>query len=66
MINLREFLGLSYYTSALDKFLSKFRQSHQKLSPSQQSEISKYARIHALRDKASTPAANQTKLWDKF
>lgn len=67
MINLREFFGLSYYTSTLDKFLGKFRKSQQKISASQQREINKYARIHALRDQAPASSAHpSTKLWDQF
>lgn len=65
MINIREFLGLGYYTSGLDEFLNDFNKTHPKLSASQQKELEKYRRIYALRDNATQPET-QTTLWDKF
>jgi len=65
MINIREFLGLSYYISGLDKFLAEFKKSHKKLSSSQRKEIEKYNRIYALRDQPAPPETKKT-LWDKF
>ncbi len=65
MINIRKFLGLSYYTSSLDEFLSEFDKSHQKLSASQRKEIGKYERIYALRDNPDQIESQET-IWDKF
>jgi hypothetical protein len=65
MINIREFLGLSYYTSPLDEFLSEFDRNHRKMSTSQRKEIEKYTRINTLRDNASQSEHKDT-FWDKF
>lgn len=65
MINIREFLGLNYYTSELDDFLAELAKSYPKLSPSQRKEIEKYKRIYALRDQPS-PVEQTDTLWDKF
>jgi len=68
MINIREFLGLGYYTSQLDKFINEFRQKNQKFSASQRKESEKYSRIYALRDKTIfiSPFIHNQHLWDKF
>jgi hypothetical protein len=50
MIHIKTFLGLTYYTSELDKFLAEFNSQH-KQSESQRQEQEKYARIYQLRDK---------------
>jgi hypothetical protein len=65
MTNIREFLGLAYYTSNLDDFLAEFDKTHHKMSLSQRKEIEKYNRIYGLRD---NPAQNEGKetFWDKF
>lgn len=65
MINIREFLGLSYYSSNLDRFLSEFKKLNPKVSTSQHKEIEKYTRIFALRDHAATSETKKT-LWAKF
>lgn len=68
MINIREFLGLGYFTSNLDTFIAEFNQKNHKLSASQRDEIEKYSRIYALRDNPSSvnaPHHNKT-LWNKF
>ncbi len=65
MFSIREFLGLGYYISSLDKFLASFRKSHPKLSISQRKEIEKYKRISTLRD---TPIEDIPKkqFWNLF
>lgn len=65
MTNIREFLGLSYYTSSLDEFLAEFDKSHHKMSGSQRKEVEKYNRISALRDNPSQIETKET-IWDKF
>jgi len=65
MINIREFLGLSYYSSNLDKFLTEFKKMNPKVSISQRKEIEKYTRIYALRDHA-TPSETKKTFWEKF
>lgn len=65
MFNLKEFLGLGYYTSKLDEFLEEFDKNHPQLSLSQRQEIDKYRRIYALRDNPEVKDANPM-LWDKF
>lgn len=54
MINIKTFLGLNYYTSELDEFLTQFNRQHKHLSRSQMQEKEKYARIYQLRDKTET------------
>jgi hypothetical protein len=69
MIKLREFLGLSYYTSQLDKFLRNFRKSDRQLSKAQRAEIEKYQSVHQQRDgvsKNNASAPNHQKLWEQF
>ena len=65
MINIKEFLNLTYYTSDLDIFLAEYENKHPRISASQRVEMEKYARIFSLRDHPRTekPAS---KLWDKF
>lgn len=65
MINIKEFLGLSYYTSELDQFLSDFDKNHPRLSASQRAEKEKYARLYRLRDNPKQPETDET-FWDKF
>ena len=65
MINIKEFLGLAYYTSSLDEFLNDFDKSHHKMSVSQRMEIEKYRRIFALRDHPN-PSTIKAKFWDQF
>ncbi len=64
-MNLKEFLGLNFYTSGLDQFLTGFDKTHPKLSASQHREMDKYARIYRLRDKPSESSDEKT-FWDKF
>lgn len=65
MINIKEFLGLTYYTSKLSEFLAEYIKNNPKLSASQRKEIDKYKRIYSLRDNPQQPAA-QNDIWDKF
>lgn len=62
---LKEFLGLTYYTSQLDEFLENYDKEHPKLSVSQRKEIDKYKRVYALRDNPHQHSPNE-QLWDKF
>jgi hypothetical protein len=66
MINLKEFLGLGYYTSELDEFLKNYDKNHPKFSASQRSEIEKYQRIYHLRDDPQAADPKKTTFWDKF
>jgi len=63
-MSLREFLGLGYYISPLDRFLHEFNQSHPNPSPSQKREIDKYRRIHDLRDGLVSPEKKD--IWENF
>lgn len=65
MINIKEFLGLGYYTSKLDEFLAHFYQTHQKMSASQRAEMEKYNRIYKLRDTV-TKDNKQKSFWSLF
>lgn len=65
MINIREFLGLQYYTSGLDQFLNEFDKTHPRLSASQRAEIKKFDRIYALRDNPHAPETKKT-IWELF
>lgn len=65
LINIKEFLGLGYYTSELDTFLNAFDKNNPKLSLSQRKEIEKYRRIDALRDNPTQPEQKNT-FWDNF
>ena len=60
MFNFREWLGLGFYTSNLDKFLQNFRKTHPQLSASQRKEQEKHAKIHEPRTTEVNP------LWEKF
>jgi hypothetical protein len=55
-MNIKEFLGLEYYVSGVDKFLAEFDKSHHKLSPSQQREVKKHKDIF----KRSHTSLNET------
>lgn len=66
MLNIKDFLGLSYYTSHLDEFLAYFNTSNTKLSPSQRKEIEKYRRIYNLRDKPQQASSSKQDLWEQF
>lgn len=65
MINIKELLNLTYYTSKIDEFLSDFDKNNPKISISQRKEKEKYARIFALRDNPEERDAKQD-LWDQF
>lgn len=64
MINIKEFLNLTYYTSKLDQFLNQFRHS-QHYSASQRAEKNKHDAIFKLRDKSESQETIE-KHWDKF
>lgn len=64
-MNLKEFLGLGFYTSELDRFLAEFDKNHPKLSASQRKEINKYARLNRLRDNEAA-STDEKSFWDKF
>jgi hypothetical protein len=66
MINIKALLGLTYYTSGLDKFLENFDQTHPNLSASQSAELKKYTRIFQLRDHVQRLPASDEHFWDKF
>lgn len=65
MFNLREFLGLTYFVSALDQFLKAFNLKKKTLSASQRKEVEKYNRIYQLRDNPKASESKET-FWDKF
>lgn len=65
MINIKEFLGLAYYTSGLDKFLANFDKTHPKMSASQRKEVEKYQRVFAERDHVNTNKTKET-FWVLF
>jgi hypothetical protein len=65
MINIKAWFGLEYYVSPLGQFLKEFDHTHPHLSTSQQEEIAKYKRIHAMRDKPNYDDP-QEKPWDSF
>lgn len=64
-MNIKQFLGLSYYISELDAFLKELDQRHQRLSASQRAEKEKYQYIYQLRDEPSQATQPDT-LWDTF
>jgi len=64
MLDIKAFLGLTYYTSELDRFLNNFDTAH-RLSASQRQEQQKYARIFHLRDKAQHADTKET-FWENF
>lgn len=66
MLNIKEFLGLGYYTSELDQFLAEYEKTHPQLSASQQREVEKYKRIYQLRDNQQQQPVQTTSFWDKF
>ncbi|TAK77234.1 MAG: hypothetical protein EPO11_02860 [Gammaproteobacteria bacterium] len=66
MINIKQILGLTYYTSELDQFLADFDKTHPKLSASQRKEKEKYARIYRLRDNPVAQEGKEFSLWDNF
>ncbi len=66
MINIKEFLGLTYYTSKLDEFLAEYDRNHPQRSASQHREITKYARIDTLRDDPHAQDREQKEsCWDQ-
>ena len=64
-MNIKEFLGLTYYVSPLDQFLKEYDKSHPKLSASQCKEKTKYAKIYQLRDNPTAPAPKDS-FWEEF
>ena len=64
-MNIKEWLGLQYYISELDQFLTHLNRTQTKLSVSQQQEIEKYTRIFTLRDNPSTHESRDS-IWDNF
>ena len=64
-MNIKDFLGLAYYTSELDQFLHHFDHQSPTLSASQHKEKEKYARIFQLRDQTNQPEPIE-KFWDNF
>jgi hypothetical protein len=68
MFNLKAWFGTVPYISELDQFLNRFRQTHPKLSPAQQKERDKYAKIASWRDQPRTQeiAPKRATLWEKF
>lgn len=66
MFNLKEFLGLGFYTSELDQFLEQYEKTHPQLSDSQRKEVEKFKRIYQLRDKPAESTRDDSNLWDKF
>jgi hypothetical protein len=65
LINIKDFLGLGYYSSNLDEFLADFDRTHHKMSASQRKEIEKYRRVFALRDHALNTPMTEI-FWEKF
>ena len=65
MINIKDFLGLTYYTSELDQFLKYIDRQNPKLSESQRKEKEKYACIFQLRDNPNQPEVAE-KFWVNF
>ena len=63
-MNIKEFLGLDYYVSEIDKFLIDFDNSHHKLSLSQQKEIKKHKNIFKRKSSDATDATKT--VWKKF
>jgi len=67
MTTLREFLGLSFFTSKIDTFLNNFRKNHRHLSKSQREEIVKYESVNRRRDQIDSHNSNAPqKLWEQF
>lgn len=65
MINIKEWLGLEYYTSPIDQFLITFDETHPRLSASQRKEIDKYKRIDEMRDNPNYHKPKE-KFWNQF
>ena len=65
LINFKKSLGLDYYISALDQFLTHFDTENQKLSPSQRQERAKYKRIFELRDHSNVTTPKKG-FWENF
>lgn len=68
MINkIKQWLGLTYYTSKLDEFLKNFDETHPKLSFSQRQEVNKYQHVYCLRDQVQEkPKVTKKALWNHF
>ena len=67
MINkIRAFLGLNYYTSELDQFISDFRHDRGHLSASQRKEVEKYNQLNKTRDNPDAVQITKKSFWDKF
>ena len=67
MTTLREFLGLSFFISKIDKFLDNFRRNNRHLSKLQREEIAKYEVVNRRRDQIdSQNATSHQKLWEQF
>lgn len=62
----RKFLGLEYYVSPLDQFLTAYDSTHPKQSLSQRKEIKKYDRIFFLRTHKIRQETAKLKLWENF
>jgi hypothetical protein len=55
------------FISELDQYLADIDQANPQLSPAQQYERNKYARVNRLRDQAVTEEAKVAgDIWDKF
>jgi hypothetical protein len=65
MKKLKHFLGLDYYVSDLDQFLSAYAKAHPQLSAAQAQEVDKYKRIYHARDEAQQKKP-EPQLWDQF
>lgn len=65
MFNLKEFLGLGYYVSSLDEFLTDYDKNHAELSKTQKAEVTKHARVSKFRDQPTPPGVDNA-FWDKF
>jgi hypothetical protein len=63
-MNIKAFLGLTYYTSELDIFLKEYNKNHPKLSASQRQEVEKYRKIFEMRDGKTVEQPSD--MWDKF
>jgi hypothetical protein len=65
MINIKALLGLTYYISELDEFLTEYDKTHPKLSASQHIEVEKHVKIFTLRDHPDSLQPKEP-YWDKF
>lgn len=76
MLNaIKKFLGLTFYTSSLDQFLTKFDAEQTHLTHAQQQEVDKHNRIfkkrdtHTMQTETNHEHASHHKrcaLWDNF